>query len=143
MPLDRRQFITYNRITAAGAYVGEIKDIEVTMKPPVVQGQAPSREIVLDVNLKSSRIAFADVDGRHVATLDIGIYCGDVKKQVVCDSLQRMDLKLSDESYQHFLQGGAGYTFRLPVTGDPAYVKVIVYDYASDVLGSAVQRLKK
>ena len=25
-------------------------------------------------------------DGRHVAALDIGIYCGDEKEQVVCDA---------------------------------------------------------
>lgn len=143
VPLDRRQFITYSRMTAAGAYTGEIKDIEVTMKPPAVESQAGSRQIVFDINVKSSRIAFAESEGHHLAALDIGIYCGDVRKRVVCDSLQRMDLRLSDESYQRFLQGGAGYTVRLPVTGDPAYVKVIVYDYASDVLGSAVQRLKK
>lgn len=143
VPLDRRQFITYSRMTSAGSYTGEIKDIEVTMAPPVVEGQPPAREIVLAVNVKSSRILFTEAEGRHLAALDIGIYCGDAKKQVVCDLLQRMDLKLTDESYRRFLQGGAGYTIRLPVTGDPEYVKVIVYDYASDVLGSAVQRLKK
>jgi VWFA-related protein len=142
VPLDRREFITYNRVMSAGAYTGEIKDIAVVLQPPVIRGEGGAREIAMDVTVKSARIAFVRADDRHVAALDIGIYCGDDKKQIVCDSLQRVDLKLKEDTYQTFLRDGAHFSIRLPVTANPAYVKVIVYDYGADVLGSAVHRIK-
>lgn len=48
-----------------------------------------------------------------------------------------MDLKLSDESFRRFQAEGASYTARVPLTGPAIHVKVVVYDYASDLLGTA------
>jgi len=142
VPLDRRQFVTYNRITAAGRYSGVVKDIQVTLKPPTLAGEGPNRELVMEVNVQSSRVAFTEVKERHVASLDIAIYCGDAKERVVCETFQKMDLKLGDEAYRRFLQEGATYTARVRVNGEPVYVKVIAYDYAADIAGTAVHKLK-
>ncbi len=142
IPLDRRQFITYFRMTEAGRYQGEVRDIEIALKPPTVAGEGASRELVQDISIKSPRIAFSVSEGRRTATLDLGIYCGDAKEQIVCDTLKTMDLNFSEESYQRFLQSGVTYTARVRLTGEPVYVKVIVYDYGADVLGSAVVKIK-
>jgi len=48
-----------------------------------------------------------------------------------------MHLTLPDERYRRFPEEGATYTARVPLKGRAAHVKVIVYDYASDLLGSA------
>ena len=45
VPLDRREFLTYSRITAAGSYEGQIKDIGITAKAPSVAGPPGQREI--------------------------------------------------------------------------------------------------
>jgi VWFA-related protein len=142
VPLDRQQFVTYTRITEAGRYSGIVRDIQVTLKPPIISGDGASRELAMDVNIQSSRIAFKQVDGRQVASLDIGIYCGDAKEKVVCESFQKMDLKLSDESFRRFTEDGATYTARVRLNGEPFYVKVIAYDYAADIAGTATQKLK-
>jgi hypothetical protein len=52
-----------------------------------------------------------------------------------------VDLDLTDQNYEVFKASGLSYTQNLPVNGDPAYVKVIVYDYAADVLGSTLVRI--
>jgi VWFA-related protein len=142
VPLDRQQFITYSRITAAGRYQGVVRDIQVTLKPPTVSGDGANRELVMEVNIQSPRIAFTQVDGRHVASVDIAIYCGDAKEKVVCDTSQKMDLKLSDESFQRFAKEGATYTARVRLSGEPFYVKVIAYDYAADIVGTASHKIK-
>jgi hypothetical protein len=141
-PLDRRQFITTRRMTAAGQYTGVVRDIEVTLKPPTLEGAGTDRTLAVEINLKSTRVAFADVDGRKTAVLDIGIYCGDEKQRVVCDSLQKMDLKLGEAGYKIFQEAGASFTARVRVNGEPTYVKVIAYDYAADVIGTAMKKLK-
>jgi hypothetical protein len=53
-----------------------------------------------------------------------------------------MDLKLSDESFRRFTEDGATYTARVRLNGEPFYVKVIAYDYAADIAGTATQKLK-
>jgi hypothetical protein len=60
---------------------------------------------------------------------------------VIGQDWQVVDLDLTDQNYEIFKARGLSYTQNLPVTGDPAYVKVIVYDYAADALGSALVRI--
>jgi len=143
VPMDRRQFITFNRLTAAGAYQGVIQDITVKVNPPTRRGEGADRELLVEGTIHSSRIKFVQADGLHTASLDIGVYAGgDGKERVVGEVLRKVDLKLTDEAYRTFMKQGASFNVRIPLTGDPKYVKVIVYDYAADLLGTAVTRLR-
>jgi hypothetical protein len=92
------------------------------------------------VTISSPRISFEQAEDRHVASLEVAFFCGDSKENVVCELWQTVDLKLRDESYQKFLREGASYTVRIPLTGPLAYVKVVVYDYAADLVGTAVAK---
>jgi len=55
---------------------------------------------------------------------------------------QNIDLKLTEESYQRMMREGISYTARIPVKGDARYVKVVVYDYGADIVGSVVAKLQ-
>ncbi|MGH9311835.1 MAG: VWA domain-containing protein [Vicinamibacterales bacterium] len=139
VPFDRKRFLTYSRIASAGNYTDGIGDIEVALKPPVVDATAHA---VVDLTISASRIAFTRDNDRHVGSLEVAFFCGDAKENLVCELWQTVDLKLKDESYQKFLKEGASYTVRIPLTGPLAYVKVVVYDYAADLVGTAVAKLK-
>lgn len=142
VPLDRREFLTHNRILAAGTYTGEIKDIEVTLMPPVVGGTGATSEIAVEMMVRSPRILFGTVEGLRQTTLDIGVYCGDAKRLIVCETLKRVDITLNDERYRQFINQGVKVSTTLTLTGKPAYVKAIVYNYAADLLGSATVKVK-
>jgi len=142
VPLDRRQFVTFGRITDAGRYGGLVTDIPVTLKPPVLQTSASGTEAVVDVTVKADSIAFKEVDGRHVATLDVATFAGDNAQRLVGELWQKVELNLSDESYQRVLRDGHTQTIRLPLKARPASIKVVVYDYEADLAGSAVARVK-
>ncbi len=142
VPLDRRQFITMNRLTAAGTYQGEIADIKVTLKPPVLQGTATARELLVEGRLQSEKIKFERDGELYVASLDVGIYSGDAKEHVIGETLRKIDLKLKEQTYLTFLKEGGAFNARIPISGEPKYVKAIVYDYAADLLGSAVATVK-
>jgi VWFA-related protein len=142
VPIDRRQFITDLRMTEAGDYPGVLRDIEVTLKPPRITGRGAAREVIVDINVKSERIKFLEEAGRYLAELDIGIYCTDARREPVCDSVQRMNLNFPAERYQRFPVEGVSHTARVPLTGYPVYFRIIVYDYAADVIGAAVHRLR-
>ena len=142
VPMDRRQFITFNRLTAAGRYDGVIEDIMVTMNPPTVRGDGAAKELLVEGTIHSPRIKFAQAGGLYTASLDIGVYAGDGGERVVGEALRRVDLKFKEETYQTFAKQGASFNVRISITENPKYVKVIVYDYAADLIGTAVTRLK-
>jgi len=94
------------------------------------------------VNIEASRIAFTAAEGRHVAELELVIYASDAKERLLGESRHKIDLKLKDENYQRYLREGIPFDVTMRAAQPPKYVKVIVYDYAADLLGSAIVKLK-
>jgi hypothetical protein len=86
-------------------------------------------------------VTFKQVDGRHAGSLDVTVFCGDARENLVGQSTQQMNFKLLDELHRRFLTDGIPYSVRVPVRAPATYVKVVVYDYAADLLGSAVVKL--
>jgi hypothetical protein len=84
----------------------------------------------------------AAVDGRHVADLDLVVYVADDKERLIKESRHKVDLKLKDENYQRYLRDGIPFDVTMRAAQPPKYVKVIVYDYVADLLGSAIVKLK-
>lgn len=131
---NRQQFLTYTRIAAAGNYQGALTDLGLRLS--AAKGQ--QEELLVTVTILPDRVAFVRRDGRHAASLDVALFCGDSKENIVGQAWQKVDLTLREEVYQTFLRDGASYTSRVAVKGDAKFVKGIVYDYAADLLGSAV-----
>jgi hypothetical protein len=53
-----------------------------------------------------------------------------------------VNLALKDDTYTRYKDQGIPYTVRVPVTGDPRYVKVVVYDFRSDLVGAMTTKVK-
>jgi VWFA-related protein len=143
VPLDRREFLTYTRMAAAARYTEALPDIRITLKPSTILGDEGARELLVQGTMDLSRVKFTRSDERHVASLEVGIYAGDARERVVGETLKKVDLRLTDDSYRAMLRDGGEFNARLSLSGEPRYVKVIVYDYASDLLGTAIEKLKK
>jgi VWFA-related protein len=141
LPVDRRAFLTSRRIATAGQYGSAIPDIRVTLTPTVKRSQGVV-EVHVVLNIDASRIAFAAAEGRHTADLDLVIYAADDKERIINESRHKIDLKLKDENYQRYLRDGIPFDLTMRAAVPPRYVKVIVYDYAADLLGSSIVKLK-
>jgi VWFA-related protein len=143
VPLDRKAFITFNRVTAAAYHDREVHDIPVKVRA-VVTGAGPTTagEAVVEVTVDVSRVAFATDGDRRVASLDIDIFCGDDKENLVGEAWEKADLKLLDPTYQRLLKTGLTHTVRIRLKGRLRYVKAIVYNYAADTIGSGMVTLK-
>jgi len=144
VPLDRRAFLTFSRVAAAGYHDREMRDIPVTARASFEKGldAKTAREVRVDITIDLSRVPFQQEGDRHVASLDIDVFCGDEKETLVGESWERADLRLKDETHARLLKEGLPHSTGVALKGRVRYVKVIVYDYASDRLGSAVVRLK-
>jgi len=141
LPIDRRAFLTSRRISAAGQYGSAIPDIRVSMSASLTKSPRAA-EVRLEVKVDASRVAFSTVDGRRIAELDIVIYAADARERIVGESRHKMDLKLKEETYQRYMREGIPFEVTMRAALPPAYVKVIVYDYEADLLGSSIVKVK-
>ena len=141
VPLDRREFQTFSRISAAGRYTEPLNDIRITLKQPAVGTGAA--EMTIEGSIDVSRVKFEQVEGWYTAAIDIAVYAGTERESVVGDTLKKVEFRLPEEMYRAVMREGASFSARIPLSADPEFVKVVVYDYASDLLGSAVVKLKR
>jgi hypothetical protein len=135
LPFDRKQFMTYSRVTAAANTRAPMTDLEVSAAAAHDAGAA---DATLTVTLKADRVAFEHAGGRHKASVQFVLFAGDGRQHSLGENWQAMDLDLTEANYQTFLENGVTFTLRIPVQGTIRYVKVVAYDYASDRLGSAI-----
>ena len=127
----------------ASNYDRHIGDIGLTVKASAVERESGrGRDALVDVKIDPSRVSFTETGDRHVGALNISVFCGDAREKVVGELWNTMDLALTQETYDCFMRDGIPYTARVPLTGELRYVKVIVYDYAADLLGSVITRVR-
>ena len=145
VPFDRRQFLTYSRVVSAGGYAEEINDIGLKLKASVAASRDGGKDVLVDLRIDPSRITFAEADGVHTATLDVTVYCGDRRQDTVCERWDKADLKFDSEALERAKKEGVPYLTSVPLKDPKAelrYVKVVVYDYGADIIGSTQVRIK-
>jgi hypothetical protein len=81
-------------------------------------------------------------DGVRTGQLEFQVYCGDAKQIMIGDESDHLDINAPEATYQQWLQTGLRRTIRVDVQDQPKYVKVVVYDYGSDRVGSAMVTMK-
>jgi hypothetical protein len=144
VPTDRAAFIAHQRIAQIGFYRDDVTDLKLTLRAS--QAKTPDRkvpgDVLVDLTINVSRVAFEVIDGRHVASLDVRLYCGDDRDRVLGELSQRVSLNLTDDSYRRYLRNGVPYEARIPVKAQPKRVKAIVYDPASDLAGSVLGQIR-
>jgi VWFA-related protein len=138
-PFDRRTFITTERILSALNYASggrEIKDIKLKLNASYSKG-----DLAIELNIDASRLAFTTVNGVHMGLVDIAVFAGDANGNVLGNSLQKAELKLAEEQFQAIKKNGVPYRLHMQLPTNVRSVKVIVYDYASDLVGTAEARV--
>jgi VWFA-related protein len=139
-PLNRKDYLTYSRIASAINRPQPIDDLKVTL--PGLATPAPNT-IHLTVHLAADGITFTR-DGEHyVAQLDCAYFVGDKREALAGELWRTLDFKITEANYQKFLREGVTYTQAIEYRGEPKYAKVVIYQYAADLVGSAVAMIKQ
>ncbi len=138
VPLDKREFMSFTQISRAAVYAGgDIRALRVSAESPKVQGSGKDRHLLVNVTIHPDQIRFTDEKGLKQSSLDIAIFAGDKDGDPAGETWQKIDLKLNTDAYARFLKDGASYTARVPLTNYPKHVKVVVYSFVTDLLGTA------
>ncbi len=141
---DRRRVVSENRIAAAGYQLNTVREIDLAFTPRFVRrAKAPGGDVFLTLRVETSRLGWRrDDEGRLAASIDVAIYCGDRNQKMIGQTRRQLDIALTGTSYERVSREGFFRDFGVAVTGKPQYVKVVVYDYEADRVGSAMVKLK-
>lgn len=134
-PLDRRRVVAFSRITAAATTRSETTDLPL-LATATMMGSEGDRAVRLEAMLDVSRVQFARVDDRHVASLDVAVFCLDRRQRPVGDVRQTIELQFTDGRLAEVRQSGVPVASTVPVSALAESLKLVVYDYASDLTGS-------
>jgi VWFA-related protein len=139
IPVDPANVIAQDRIITAGEYQMAIPDIPVTLKASPLK-----RAVAVEVQVDATKIALRmdDAIRRQTGTIELAFFCSDARQRLVGQIWKKMDFKLTDETYQRIRSAGLTYSTEVVVTESPRFVKVVVYDYGADRVGSAIVRVK-
>ena len=123
-------------------YPQDIHDLDLTLKTSEIKASGRAPDFVVDLTIGIAKIGLTLEDGRHKGGLDIAVFCQNANGDGVGDLWQKMNLNLSEETYQRMLREGLPYSGRLTVTSLVKHVKVVVYDYATDRVGTITRQVR-
>jgi len=72
----------------------------------------------------------------------VRVFVGDDKEKPIGEMSENLDLSVTEAQQQRLMKDGIRYTARVPIAGDPKYVKIVVYDYRADLLGTLTIKLR-
>jgi VWFA-related protein len=141
VPFDRQNFLTYSRTLAAALYPQDIRDIKVKLKASPVRNDDGSWAVASEITIDISRLALEMKDGERQLSLDIALFCSGYEGKGLGELWRKFKLSLNEEAYKKALKDGVSYSMRIPATNRAIHAKVVVYDYAGDLVGTAETRM--
>jgi len=141
-PLELKEMIVKSRVETALAYDNNAKDIPLTVSAHMLPRMGVSAEARVELLIDAKPLALTLTDGRYTGQIELAIYVGDAKKEVIGQMGDRLDLEADEKVREQWLKTGIRRTLRVPVFGEPKFIKVVVYDYGSDRAGSFMLTLK-
>lgn len=128
------------RVDAAGTYNVDADGIPVS----VAMRPGSSRELLtVDVTVGISALPMELVDGLRTGRIEVSVYCGDSKEKVVGESKATWTLRANADTYAEWIAKGLTRSVTVPVTAAPKYIKVVVYDRGTDLVGSKSISIKE
>ena len=101
-----------------------------------------ARELVLEMHVDLSRVTFTRENDRYTAQLNLAVFSGDAKQAVVGETWRTLDLNANEANRERLMREGTPVTVTIPLPAGARDVKVVVYDYGSDLLGTATGRIR-
>jgi VWFA-related protein len=138
---DPRQSLATTRLVSAFAHPAEIKDLRLSVKFEDVRTGA-DRAVAGQVTVQADRLVFARAGDQYIAAINLAIICYDYNGRNIGEVWASRDVRLSPERMEEIRRVGLVIPVRIAVPRPPNSVRIIVYDYGSDLLGSVFHRMR-
>ena len=141
---DPRRSLATTRISTAANYQEDVRDLDVSIKVNEIR-RGDLRTIVVDARVLANNVIFANImtaqGARHLAALNVAVFCTDQYGADVGELWKTLDITLPPEGLSQARTEGLKFSLDVPVSKRPRFVKLVVYDYGSDRIGSKYTRL--
>jgi VWFA-related protein len=135
---DRRAYQTRFRIAAAMTYLSEVKDIRIKLNVGgATVGNA--RGVAIDARIDAGRLHFDLREGVRFGRIEIAVIFMDDRDRIVGGTYRKQTahLEYTPEAYAMAMRDGVPYQVQMRVPSGTKYIRLMVYDYAADLLGTA------
>lgn len=96
-----------------------------------------AQELAVTLSIDPARLALPVIEGIRTGSLDILVACFDERGGGIGQNYERANVRLTVEEYQKALKSGLPYSVRFETKAGVRKVRVVVYDYRADLIGSA------
>lgn len=142
VPFDREAFITYSRIAAAGAYREDVKDLRFKATARENASSPEKPEIQIDLHIDPASVPFQTAGEVHQGKLSITVFFGDSRGRYLGDIWETLEMNLKEDTYQKAIKDGIPFSFRVPMKAKDESLKVVLYNYQTDKVGSLMIKAK-
>jgi VWFA-related protein len=140
---DKVEYLAYSRITAAAAYVPDLKDLPFKISTAYANGAPGAPQINVDLRIDATKVGMKTVNGLHAGELRVTIFYADDKGRYLGDTWKTLTLKLKEETYRRFLETGIPISVPIPHQAPKQILKVVIYDTGSDKVGTKLLKAYK
>jgi len=138
---DPRQSLATTRLISAATHYADIKDLRMSAKFEDTR-TGTARTISGKVTVEADRLVFGRVGSQYIAAINLAIFCYDDRGKTLGEVWASRDVRLSASGMEDVRKNGLVIPVNIAVERPPSSVRIIVYDYGSDLLGSMVKTLR-
>lgn len=142
VPYNREAFLSYSRIAAAGAYVSEIKDLPFKANAAGAVDSHLNSSVSVSLWIDPKAVTFQPVNGRYQGKVYITLFYGDSRGKYLGDYWDTLEMELKPATYARVMKEGIPYTVHIPMEAPKESLKVVLYDYGSDRVGSLMTKVR-
>jgi hypothetical protein len=139
---DQQGVMTYSRMVIAATTDTEMPDIGITATAANSQA-GPGLVVTLAMTIDISRIRFETANGRRTASIEVAAFALGKKQTPIGEVHQNVTLTFTEPRYAEVLKTGAPVPLTIPVSAAAEWVKVVAYDYLTDLTGSRNVKVPK
>ena len=142
-PLETRKAVSYGRVAGAAEHGWLIPDLGLSaVTATAVPGAIPQARVAMTIDV--SRVGFDRNDqGVNVASLEVAAFAVANRKNQAGHKWDTVSLSFTDARLAEVRGTGLHYELTIDLSAKADEVKLVVYDYASDLVGSAVAKITK
>ena len=137
---NRRDAVTRERLTSAAGFRRTLGDIKVKLNARQGRNADGDNEVSVRVSVDISRLFLALADGRRTGSIDILAVCFDDKDAAIGQFYQRAGIDLTQEGFDKASKDGLPYQATFQASPATRRVRLVVYDYRADLIGSTDAR---
>ena len=136
MSASREEVMAMSRMSAALGYDRDIGDLpfQFTATDESIALGAPT--LRLDVKVDATKVGLKNADSVYTSKLHAAAFTADGKGKVVGQNWGAVDINFKADDFREIMDSGINFSITVPRKSSRQVLKVIVYDPATDRVGS-------